>query len=281
MGYDDFPMKTLIIGDTPFTRRVLYILESEIRSTNAVLMEEPDLGDFNWFRPDVVLNGRFLETDDPRAFRENAKHPATYALFARMVGAAYFHMSDSSVFSTDYPSDTDDPYPTRIYGLSRLIGERAIRTLHPDSVIVRTSWLYGPEWGECPPMLAHDVEVGDRSQAHVYDDVKLSPTFVGDAAAVVVVNMLTALALEQPGGVFHLAPDEECTWYDYLDKAYPFVKPLKSRAMLGGRKVHRNVSVKPSPGWSIEPGGLERFRKELRTGRWDWTDSFGHTSEDT
>jgi dTDP-4-dehydrorhamnose reductase len=272
-------MRIMIIGDTPLTRRVAHIYESYFMNEHAALIEDPSLEDFDTFRPNMVLNGKFSETDDPRAFADNAKHPAVFALFARMVGSDYFHMSDSSVFSTDYPADTDDPYPTRIYGLSRLIGERAIRTLHPNAVIVRTSWLYGPEYDGCMPMLAWEVENGDRSQAHVYDDVKLSPTYVGDAAAVVAVNMLTATLLNEPGGTYHLAPYEQVTWYDYLKEDYPFIKPLKARHMVNGRKVQRNVSVRPSAGWSVEPGGLARFQDELDTGSWDWMAGFGNPAE--
>lgn len=271
------PMRILLVGDTPFTRRLVHIFDAYWTNDHGLLVPEADLQVFNEFRPNVVINGQFVETDEPTAFRSNGRDPAISALYARMVGSNYVHMSDTSVFSSDMPRATDDPYPTRIYGLSRLLGERAVRSLHPNASIVRTSWMYGPDVPESPPMVAADAASGDRAKAHVYNDVKVTPTYIGDAAGVLAANVVSMHvgALEW-GYTHHMAPELSCTWFDLLKGEFDIL-PVKSRfTAMSGRKVHRNVSVQPSAGFVISPGGLERFRRELDTGEWDWTAGFNH-----
>ena len=272
-------MRILIIGDTPLCNRLSTIYANHFSAGDGVQVKSKSDDIFNvlaQFRPDVVVNGIFSETDDPTSFVANSKDAALFALYARMVGAKFYHLSDSSVFNTDLPRSTDDPYPTRVYGLSRLLGERAIQRLHPKATIIRTSWLYGPEIPESPPMVAWSARNGDKKKAHVYNDVKLSPTFVGDAAAILSVNILSDHLVyhSNEGQVFHLAPHKSITWFDYLKDEFPDILPMRSRFMLGGSVVRRNVSVHPSERWVVHEGGLGRFLEDLN-GNWNWLAAYG------
>jgi len=268
------PMRILIVGATPLTLRLQSVFDDYWDNHQCVLVDSPDLRAFNEFAPHIVVNGGYWETDSPKAFVNNSRDPATCALYARMVDASYFHLSDSSVFSMNRPSDTDDPYPTRIYGLSRLLGERAVRALHPKAAIVRTSWLYGPDLPESPPMIAHSAAIGERSRAHVYDDVLLNPTYVGDAAGTLAINIVASSVTKDIGGTYHLSPERTCSWFAFLRDDYDVLPvKLKGYGPDGARRV-KDLSVEPSPGWTINDGGLNRFKLELETGRWDWTGGF-------
>jgi hypothetical protein len=130
-------------------------------------------------------------------------------------------------------------------------------------------------------MVAHSFSVGERSRAHVYDDVLLNPTYVGDAAGTLAVNIVASSVVKDIGGTYHLSPERTCTWFDLLKDEYD-VLPVKLKGYgPDGTKRIKDVSVTPSPGWTINEGGLGRFKAELSTGRWDWTGGFslGDTAE--
>jgi dTDP-4-dehydrorhamnose reductase len=266
-------MRLLVIGDTPLCNRLrgVFVRYFDSEEPSGLQIRHPDeniLATINTFRPDVIVNGAFVESETGAAFAENSRDPATFALYARMVGAQFYHLSDSSVFHTGKPRDDENPYPARVYGLSRLLGERAIMNLHPKATIVRTSWLYGPELPESPPMVAWAQKVGEKTNAHVYDDLEVSPTFIGDAAQMLGWNILSSWIRleghpEQAGRTYHLGPAGSSTWYDYLLPRFPNIQPLKSNRLIKNAVVHRNVSITPSPGWVIEGDSLGRFTQEM------------------
>lgn len=194
------------------------------------------------------------------AFSRHSGNAARVAMFCRMNDVEMWMVSDASVFP-GYGSSAahDDPYPVHTFGLSRLLGERAVRSILPAAVIVRVGWLYGPELPNGPPMIAEDTFNGTRSTANVQSGILGSPTFLGDAAEVLATN----LPGEVNGGeVFHLAPNRKTDWYEYLCDDYPEVSPTKIayRRDSGGR----DGSLIPSAGWVVPPGGLARFQAEVR-----------------
>ena len=259
-------MRILILGDSPLDNRLVRAFSAATHNVVQLHDNHVRSGDvlpvFAEYRPHVVINGAHLPSDDPSSFVANSKDPAVMALYARMVGARFYHLSDSSVFSTDMPRDDEDPYPTRVYGLSRLIGERAVMRLHPKATIIRTSWLYGPEMPESPPMIAWAASCGLKQRAHIYDDLQVSPTFLGDAAQLIVFNV----ASSHTSGIFHLAPEEPVSWFDLLKDEFPEILPLKSQRMKLLQDVHMNVSVTPSRRWTLGSSGLASFMEEVRNG---------------
>ena len=106
----------------------------------------------------------------------------------------------------------------------------------------------------------------------------------GDAAGLLAANVMSMhVGAFEWGHIHHMAPELSCTWFDLLKTKFDIL-PVKSRFTVQGRKVHRNVSVEPSAGFVISPGGLDRFMQELETGKWDWTAGWGEyvdTSEGT
>lgn len=89
--------------------------------------------------------------DQPElAFRSNAHGPAALASYARWRGIPLVFYSTDYVFdgSVKAPgpyTERDRPRPLSVYGESKLMGERAILRVNPDALILRTSWVYGPD----------------------------------------------------------------------------------------------------------------------------------------
>lgn len=264
-------MRILLIGDTPLMRRVERLYVEHFDGVRVAVALEPSLEAFDLFNPDVVVNGRTTEAGEggTKAFSMNSKGSAVSALYAHMVGAEFFQISDSSVFNTLSPNTFQNPYPTSVYGLSKRLGERAIVDLHPKATIVRTGYLYGPEMPETPPAQAWEALQGDRKQPYLYVDLMVSPVYVGDAAAVLATNILTYQVLRRQGGVYHLAPQGVTTWVDYLKPQFPEVHSMESKFSMR-HDYGWSMTVEPSREWTVNDGGLSRFLGEAGGGRWDW-----------
>jgi dTDP-4-dehydrorhamnose reductase len=120
-------------------------------------------------------------------------------------------------FSTDYVFDgekrapyleSDAPNPLSVYGRTKLAGEHEVRR----GWIVRSSWLFGPTGVNFVRTM---LELGrERDEVRVVADQRGCPTYVGDLAAA------TAIVVDLPEGVWHLAADGDCTWAEFAEAIF-------------------------------------------------------------
>lgn len=124
--------------------------------------------------------------------------------------------------STDYVFDgtkdspyleTDVPCPTSIYGKTKLSGEMALLQICPDSIVLRTAWLYS-EYGH--NFVKTMKRLGaEKEELNVVSDQKGSPTYAGDLASAI----LTIInAKEFIPGIYHFTNEGECSWFDFATK---------------------------------------------------------------
>jgi dTDP-4-dehydrorhamnose reductase len=120
-------------------------------------------------------------------------------------------------YSTDYVFDgskrepyleSDETRPLSVYGRTKLEGEREVR----DGWIVRASWLFG--WTSRNFVRTMLRLAAEREEVSVVDDQRGCPTYVGHLAAA------TKDVLELPRGVYHVAPDGECTWAEFAEAIF-------------------------------------------------------------
>ncbi len=131
----------------------------------------------------------------------------------RRVGAHLVHVSTDYVFdgTLDRPYREDDATnPQSVYGRSKLAGERAAAEVLGDAVtIVRTSWVCG-EHGNNMVKLVRRLAATGNPMSFV-DDQRGCPTFTADLAPA-----LRSLAIERPGGIFHLTNAGSVSWYEFV-----------------------------------------------------------------
>lgn len=125
----------------------------------------------------------------------------------------FIHLSTDYVFdgsaSTPY-DERSETSPVNAYGASKLDGEEQAFQFNPETIVIRTSWLYS-QFGKnfVKTMLRL---MNERSEINVVNDQKGSPTYAADLAE-------TILKIIKSGswhpGIYHFSNDGVITWYDF------------------------------------------------------------------
>lgn len=177
--------------------------------------------------PDMVINAAAYtavdqaEDEPERAFRINGAAAGEVAAAASAVGAAVIQISTDYVFDGGSEAAYLEDAPTNplsTYGRSKLDGEHRARDANPNSVIVRTAWVYSP-WGRnfVRTMM---TAAGARDTVSVVADQRGNPTSGLDLA-----DGLLALVRKWPGAggtgrTYHLAGTGEASWADLASATF-------------------------------------------------------------
>jgi len=130
--------------------------------------------------------------------------------------------------STDYVFDgkgnlplkeTDPVNPQSVYGKTKMEGEQILMEILPESMIVRTSWLYS-EFGN--NFVKTMLRLGkEREQLSVVNDQFGTPTYAADLASTLL--HIIKFAEEEntfPSGIYHYSNEGACSWYDFCLKIF-------------------------------------------------------------
>jgi len=169
-------------------------------------------------------------------------------------------------FSTDYVFDgertgrervpyteEDEARPTGVYGKSKRAGEEALLAVSERHLVVRVSWVFGPEQSGRTGFVEQTLERACRGEPLEGIDDKWSvPTSVADIAA-----GLYPFLREQPvGGVLHLTQGGlGCTWKEYaeavVEAGLRAGLPLRSTVVKGRRMTDIAAFVGKRPVYTV------------------------------
>ena len=177
--------------------------------------------------PDVVVNAAAwtavdaAEADPDAARRLNAEAPAELAEACARSATPFVHLSTDYVFdgSGTRPWRANDPVdPRSVYGRTKLDGERRVLAAHPDSVIVRTSWVFSALGSNfVRTMLRLGAE---RDELGIVADQVGGPTWAGAIADACLRVAQTRLAGDGQGGVYHFAGAPDASWADFAESIF-------------------------------------------------------------
>ena len=153
------------------------------------------------------------ESDFETAQKVNARAPKLLAKYSKAVGAKFIHVSTDYVFAGDAHlpyQETDAVAPNGAYGKTKLEGEQNCQAENPETVIIRTAWLYSTFGNNfVKTMLRLGKERGELGV--VFDQVG-SPTNAADLAAAI---LKVAESEEFVPGIYHYSNEGVASWYDF------------------------------------------------------------------
>ena len=135
------------------------------------------------------------------------------ALAADSIGAKVIHISTDYVFdgTAHRPyKESDKVNPVSQYGTTKRAGETALIALAPDSIIIRTSWLYSP-YGK--NFVKTMIALGEEcNELKVVSDQIGTPTYAADLAKAIYQILMSHQWVE---GIYHYSNEGACSWYDF------------------------------------------------------------------
>jgi dTDP-4-dehydrorhamnose reductase len=138
---------------------------------------------------------------------------ANLGRFADELGLHIVHISTDYVFDGESCrpyTESDKVNPVSQYGATKRKGETALLGLAPDSVVIRTSWLYSPNGHNfVKTMLRLAKEYG---KVNVVCDQIGTPTYARDLAETIVDIVF---APQWVSGIFNYSNEGVCSWYDF------------------------------------------------------------------
>ncbi len=168
------------------------------------------------------------EDETEEAFRINATGAGNLAKLARRLSARFLHISTDYVFdgNADRPYGTgDETSPASAYGRSKLEGERAVMKAYPDSIVVRTAWLYGLGGKNFVTTMLRLFN--NRSEVKVVDDQRGSPTLANDLAKAIISAVRSP---KETSGIYHFTNSGETTWFGFASRVY---ESARERGIIG------------------------------------------------
>ena len=150
------------------------------------------------------------------------------AAAADLLGAKIIHISTDYVFDgTNHRPyrESDKVNPISQYGTTKRKGETALLALAPESIIIRTAWLYSDTGHNFVKTILSLAE--KQNEIRVVCDQIGTPTYARDLAEAV----LAVLKSHQwVAGIYHFTDEGAASWYDFA-KAILRIAGKKTRVV--------------------------------------------------
>ncbi len=152
------------------------------------------------------------ETEAGQATDLNQLSPAMLAKACRQAGIRLMHLSTDFVFDGEASQpylETDKTNPIGTYGRTKRDGEESVLDANSDSIVVRTSWLFGQQGKSFPKSIITAYQAGRKLR--VVDDQVGSPTYTADLVSV----LLALCEMAAEGGIYQATGPDSMSWYEF------------------------------------------------------------------
>lgn len=169
--------------------------------------------------PDFIINaGAYTAVDKAESEQELAdavNHQCVRVLgeWCEQNNARLVHISTDYVFegtSSSPLSEEARTAPINVYGASKRKGEEALTAVHPDAIVIRTSWVYSAYGNNFVKTMCRLMQ--ERESLGVVHDQIGTPTYAADLAQVIMQVISSNI---WKGGVYHYSNEGEISWYDF------------------------------------------------------------------
>lgn len=172
--------------------------------------------------PDYCINAAaytavdLAETEIEKSFSINANGTENLAEACKEFNAQFIHVSTDYVFDgTNNLAYTEEDFtnPLGVYGASKLAGEEIALEVNPETIIIRTSWVYSEFGKNFVKTMLHLFSIKD--ELNVVADQFGQPTNATDLAEVI---MEIVKSDKKTPGIFNFSNEGKISWYDFAKK---------------------------------------------------------------
>ncbi len=156
------------------------------------------------------------ETEQDFAYTVNASSVGLLAAECARKDCVFITLSTDYVFdgkgttpyATDHPTD-----PVNYYGYTKLTGENLALANNPQTIIIRTSWVYSVHGNNFVKTMLRLMK--DRSELKIVSDQIGSPTYAADLAAALLQVIDELTKGNRHYGVYHYSNEGVISWFDF------------------------------------------------------------------
>ncbi|HZE12367.1 MAG TPA: dTDP-4-dehydrorhamnose reductase [Chthoniobacterales bacterium] len=202
------------------------------------------------------------ETEQEEAFALNAEAPRVLAEICAQKRVRFIHISTDYVFDGEKRepyTEENEARPISVYGESKREGERRALTANDRALVVRVSWVFGPDR---PSFVDWAIgQAREREEVKAIADKWATPTYTLD-----LVQLLKPLIAGDVSGILHLANSGECSWQEYAQWALDCCRaegiPVKARTIGKSSLAEMTSFIAQRPVYSV----LSTAKYETLTG---------------
>ncbi|MEO7982891.1 MAG: dTDP-4-dehydrorhamnose reductase [Bacteroidota bacterium] len=218
------------------------------------------------------------EQEKELAFRVNGEAVGALASICKEQSCKFIHISTDYVFdgtATIPYKENAATNPPGVYGASKLAGEKKALQFNPDSLIIRTSWVYS-EFGKnfVKTMLKL---LQEKEEISVVNDQLGSPTYARDLAEAIL-QIISSQNWQK--GIYHFSNDGIISWFDFAvaikeltgsvckinpipTSQYPTAAKRPPYSGLDTLKIRETYGVKPVPWKASLTACIQRLKGSL------------------
>ncbi|MBA2499797.1 MAG: dTDP-4-dehydrorhamnose reductase, partial [Chitinophagaceae bacterium] len=174
---------------------------------------------FNTLKPAYCINCAAYtavdkaEEERDLAFEINGEAVGVLAAICSENETKFIHISTDYVFEgngTQPYVETDETSSINTYGASKLKGEEEAFRYNPETIIIRTSWVYSEFGNNFVKTMLRLMK--DKNSISVVNDQFGSPTYAADLASVIFSIIQFP---EWKPGIYHFSNEGVITWFDF------------------------------------------------------------------
>ncbi len=214
----------------------------------------------NRYAPDIIINcAAYTNVDKAESNKKlvatiNCDAVDSLSKWSLLNKSKLIHISTDYVFdgNSEFPlNEKDKTNPINVYGLTKLDGEKVCMNNDPNSIIIRTSWVYSSYGSNFVKTISS--QMNKKKYISVIDDQKGSPTYAKDLAEVIV-NIINYQ--DWIPGLYHYSNDGELSWFD-------FAKLIKK--YFGYNTIIKRISSKEYPTPAKRPSYTIMDKSKIKT----------------
>ncbi len=143
----------------------------------------------------------------------NHQAVAVLAKWSQNNNCKLLHVSTDYVFDGTAATALTEMAPTNpinVYGVTKLAGEKACLQENPNSIVIRTSWVYSSFGSNFVKTMSKLMQ--ERDSLTVVNDQIGSPTYAADLAQAIMTILVNA---HWQAGIYHFSNEGEISWYEF------------------------------------------------------------------